>query len=212
MKAKTALTKQGWSLGGVVAFEMAHLELMQHMHMPAGKSRLQILGLVLIDSVYPCPQNVPDTVEKVNYEAEFEAHVKQDTRARVEYAMIQTDGLLDEWRPPAWETAPESTDGLNGETARHRILPPPAMLLRARDAVPLPQNRPGMTRVVDVDLSRARRFLGWEDYPTKFIRNVLDVSGHHHNIFKDPNVSPRPTHCPPHQPIHPNAYPFPKIS
>jgi thioesterase domain-containing protein len=187
----------GWSLGGLVALEISHIELSQQKQHASGNANLQILGLVLIDSVFPHPMDVPPTVESVNYAAEFEDHVTPETRAVVQYAMEQTDRLIEEWQPPSWEAEqPTPARGDTGDMpsgapkATNTLTPPPAMLLRAREPVPPPpQTKPGIKRVIDVDLTRERRFLGWEDYKTKFIRNVLDVNGHHHNIFKDHNVS-----------------------
>jgi len=154
-----------------------------------------IVGLVMIDSTFPRPLNLAPDVKSVPYEVAFDEHVKPEIKAMVQHCMTQTDGLIGAWQPPSWES---STAVRGSNTASNRdpngsvdtkLLPPPAILLRAREPVPERARLSGVRNVTDIDLSRDRRFLGWEDYPSKFIRNVLDVNGHHHNIFDQKNVS-----------------------
>lgn len=101
----------------------------------------------------------------------------------VQYAMAQTDVLIKKWEPPSWA----AEDG-----QLKKLVPPPAIMLRAREAAPEPEQieeGEGVMLVNDIDVCRKRRFLGWEEYEAKFIRNVLDVNGHHHSIFEVRNVS-----------------------
>jgi hypothetical protein len=154
-----------------------------------------IVGLVLIDSTFPRPLNLAPDVKSVPYQVAFDEHVKPEIRAMVQHCMTQTDWLIGNWHPPSWESGspaqgshPAGNGDLNASVGA-KLLPPPAILLRAREPVPEPARQPGVRNVTDIDLARDRRFLGWEDYPFKFLRNVLDVNGHHHNIFDQKNVS-----------------------
>jgi hypothetical protein len=154
-----------------------------------------IVGLVMIDSTFPHPLNLAPDVKRVPYEVAFDEHVKPEIKAMVQHCMTQTDWLIGNWHPPSWESSsaaqgsnPAGNGDLNASVGT-KLLPPPAILLRAREPVPEPTRQPGVGNVTDIDLARDRRFLGWEDYPFKFLRNVLDVNGHHHNIFDQKNVS-----------------------
>jgi hypothetical protein len=185
-------SRTGWSLGGLVALEMARIAADNPLDNPP------IVGLVLIDSTFPHPLGLAPDVKRVPYEVDFDEHVKPEIKAMVQHCMAQTDQLIGSWHPPSWEssTAAAAAQGSNAAgdsepdgSVGTKLLPPPAILLRAREPVPEPPCQPGVRNVTDIDLARDRRFLGWEDYQFKFLRNVLDVNGHHHNIFDQKNVS-----------------------
>ncbi|KAL3420509.1 thioesterase domain-containing protein [Phlyctema vagabunda] len=176
----------GWSLGGLVALEISRIVADQPI-----ESRLNIKGLVMIDSVFPHP-TLPAHIKSVPFQVDWDEHVKSDVKATVQYAMEQTDRLIETWQLPTW--IPNPNDSLMTNGAVHgtvkTLSPPPAILLRAREAAPPPpQATEGVEDVNDIDLCRSKRFLGWEEYEPKFIRNVLDINGHHHNIFDEKNIA-----------------------
>jgi hypothetical protein len=147
-------------------------------------SNPRILGLIMIDSVFPHPRTLssPPIIRSVPFQVDFDEHVRPDVRAMVQYAMAQTDVLIEKWDLPSWTAE---------DRQLKKLVPPPAIMLRAREAAPEPEQTDGegVLLVNDIDVCRKRRFLGWEEYETKFIRNVLDVNGHHHSIFEVRNVS-----------------------
>lgn len=65
---------------------------------------------------------------------------------------------------------------------------PKTILLRCDDYVPVA--RPDIPDAVcRVDVVRELRTLGWEKYPNHFTPIVLDIPGHHFNVFTDEYVS-----------------------
>lgn len=87
-----------------------------------------------------------------------------------------SDTSLDS-RTSLYETSPSSAPR-----------PPPTVLLRCRNYVPVIST--GHNAISRVDVTRHQAMLGWEDYPYDFIRAVLDIPGHHFDLFGEEYVSP----------------------
>lgn len=69
--------------------------------------------------------------------------------------------------------------------------PPPTILLRCNEYVPVSKSKtPGA--VSRVDIARDCRTLGWDEYNPDLVQYVLDIPGHHFNVFTEENVSPPP--------------------
>lgn len=66
---------------------------------------------------------------------------------------------------------------------------PPAILLRCIDYVPAIKTRDPVASVASVDRTRESLTLGWEMTEPCFVRAVIDVAGHHFNLFRDEWVS-----------------------
>jgi pimeloyl-ACP methyl ester carboxylesterase len=229
----------GWSFGGIVAIEMA-LQL-------AAQSDLTVLGIVLIDSVFPtrggpgpdviwqtpplCPAGVPLHVKR---EIRLCMAMSVELLERWSPSLPQRDGTLQkQWRsnrrpstpptPPRQTTPPGTSAAADYPAAAlgmptppgtpelvaaspvgqlhdnfrlrgmpqpaHSTAPPTAVLLRAQDPVPVPENeKKGDTTVSRVDVHRNKFLLGWESYPHEFIHAVFHVPGHHFNIFDPENI------------------------
>ena len=58
--------------------------------------------------------------------------------------------------------------------------PPATILLRSRERVAAPEGK-----MLLVDLHRHDRLLGWGDYPTELFHRIVDIPGHHYNVFAD---------------------------
>lgn len=66
------------------------------------------------------------------------------------------------------------------DTARSgNLSPPPAILIRASKRL----NVGGAEGLIDVDVNRDSKLLGWESYPYDFIKSVYDVPSDHYDIF-----------------------------
>ena len=65
--------------------------------------------------------------------------------------------------------------------------PPRTILLRCNEYVPVPASRSTKT-VSRVDVARECPILGWEKYHSDLIHAVVDIPGHHFNIFAEENV------------------------
>jgi thioesterase domain-containing protein len=156
----------GWSLGGLISLEVAR-------QMADDRDRsLNLLGIVMIDSVCPVMMDVP-RVQLVQHAMQWSEHTKQETRERVMRCFSEAVRMLREWTLPVWDG--QHGKGFGAPVARR---PPPVVLLRAMGKVPVPGE--GVTRV---DIHRTDRQLGWGNYREDLITKVIDIPGHHFNIF-----------------------------
>ncbi|KAI0123786.1 Alpha/Beta hydrolase protein [Xylariales sp. AK1849] len=159
----------GWSLGGILSLEMAHQMATDTTIAP----KYRVLGIVLIDSI--CPKRVSDipgmanvlpTQRVMKSEEELKA---MKLKEKVNLNMIHARMMIQRWDLPRWNKA----------------RPPPAILLRAKEFV-------NPTSTSFVDHSRQDRLLGWETYSREhgdFIREIVDVEGHHFSLFEEGNIT-----------------------
>ncbi|TQV91167.1 Thioesterase [Cordyceps javanica] len=157
----------GWSLGGMTSLEVAH-----QLH---GDPDVRVRGILMIDSAFPAllaerRQQLVSVVDGLSGDDDDEA-----TRAREEdgktrnqvlsmRAMREARRMIARWDLPRWD----------GARARRR---PPAVLIRARDSLY------ARDWTASIDADRADRMLGWERYDDDMFVDVLDVDGHHFNMF-----------------------------
>lgn len=163
----------------------------------------------MIDSIFPHvmpTSNVPRSV--VPSEPIFGISTKEEMRARVSHCMNLAFEMVKAWVPPVWKGCEDKmayerrvkvegdlTRRMGGEysvspeNARMEDLPTPpkTVLLKCNEYVPTKSDLPNA--VARVDVVRERERLGWEEYPYDFLSAVLDIPGHHFNIFTDPYVS-----------------------
>ncbi|GAM84986.1 hypothetical protein ANO11243_029890 [Dothideomycetidae sp. 11243] len=151
----------GWSLGGLVSFEMA-----RQMAASAGSSssseQLQVLGLIMIDSRHPSTFTDKELV--------LPDSIKPAIRESIQHNMTQSRQLIRDYSTPSW---PQGSQ------------PPPTMFLRATrdlDGVPLPIQADAASS------TRNGRMEGWREYEHDFIREVVEVEGTHFSIFEDQNI------------------------
>jgi thioesterase domain-containing protein len=154
----------GWSLGGLLALEIAHLL--------ARDEDVAVSGLLLLDTPYPkvhTPEGMRRVIGRDDFELPFSSP-NASLRRQVQEVFRSALRMIDEWHPPTW--------------SHKDTLPPPAILLKATDYV-LDQGE----EVAAVDVARQTERLGWDDYDHKFIRMVLSIPGQHFSIFADDKVS-----------------------
>lgn len=150
----------GWSLGGMVALEAAHILAI----MP--RCPVRVRGVVMIDTDFPHGLSTGEKksaeTRVANSKAAMGQHVKPEIRQAVERSMAQAAKLIDEWQPPIW-TAP--------------IVPPRTVLIRGRE------------KMDENDVYREKRALGWEDYESDIMAAVLDVDGTHYSMWEKQHIS-----------------------
>ena len=155
----------GWSLGGLLSLEMASIL--------ADDTFFTVTGIVMIDSICPVAFKTT-TLEVVPFKHEWSKTTKQETRIAVERCFEEATKMVAQYDLPKWEV------NINAEANEKRPStgPPPAILLRAEQAVPV---QPG--GVSRVDVARGDRHLGWDLYRSNMFNQVVDIPGHHFNIF-----------------------------
>ncbi|QBZ54843.1 hypothetical protein PoMZ_10553 [Pyricularia oryzae] len=156
----------GWSLGGLLALEMAKVL--------RGDRALRVVGLIMIDSVCPLTWVQPSgrrdmlPIQAVASQHLFSERTKQETRDKVSRCFAEASEMVGTWEMPTWED---------------HSPPPPAVLLRAVD--PVPVDGGGLARV---DLARPHPNLEWDRYRKNMFLRVVDIPGHHFNVFSMINV------------------------
>ncbi|KAL2132243.1 hypothetical protein VTI74DRAFT_4066 [Chaetomium olivicolor] len=165
----------GWSLGGLISLEVAR-QLAEEKG-----SGLNLLGIVMIDSVCPVVLTEP-ALPVVQHAVQWGEHTKHETKERVTRCFEHATKMVRDWTLPTWgdEEAQdkEGKNGFHGSVRSPKGRPPPVVLLRAMDRVPV--SKEGVSRV---DIHREDQLLGWGNYRKDLITKVMDIPGHHFNIF-----------------------------
>ncbi|KAH6651958.1 Alpha/Beta hydrolase protein [Truncatella angustata] len=162
----------GWSLGGILSLEMAHQIATDASITP----KFKVLGIVMIDSVYPkklseildAPE-LAQTWPKERLATSPEKIKAMALKDKVDVNMTHARAMIVRWEKPKWDTA----------------LAPPTILLRAKEMVDGENQK-------FVDHTRHDRLLGWGPYSEEygdFIRKVVDIEGHHFTVFHEQHIS-----------------------
>ncbi|TGJ86321.1 hypothetical protein E0Z10_g2450 [Xylaria hypoxylon] len=156
----------GWSLGGLLSLEVAW----QLANRPADSKRpkFKVLGMIFIDSVYTKRlyelRNMPDLTAQPIVKSPEQLKA-MPLREKVDLNMTHARMMIAHWEMPDWK-------GREAEI-------PPTILMRAKELV----REDGQAFV---DYSREFRLLGWDLYHSaRWIKEVVDLDGHHFNIFED---------------------------
>ncbi|KAL6879867.1 Alpha/Beta hydrolase protein [Trichoderma longibrachiatum] len=182
----------GWSLGGLLSLEVAR--------QLADDAAVRVTGILMIDSVYPGKSSasaapllsppvkrfaepkmreikLDDDVSSEEDTSSDEAPTTTTTttttmdsgltqnQIRSKRCMAEAVRMIREWRLPEWP----------GRLYHRR---PRVVLLRAKEYVPTKDGR-----MVGLDLNREDEMLGWGDYDDEMFCDVMDVEGHHFDIF-----------------------------
>lgn len=151
----------GWSLGGLISLEIAK-QMAADPYSPHS-----LLGLIMIDSV--CPLVLTESsLSAVQHAVVWGPNTKEETKVKINRCFKEAGKMLMEWTLPSW--------------ADVKPKPPPVILLRAKEAVPVPAGSGGVARV---DNRRNDPHLGWGEYRKDLVTKVVDIPGHHYNIFED---------------------------
>jgi len=148
----------------------------------ADDRRLRVLGIVMIDSVYPLPPpggwaGLQLRAPVVARHIEWSANTKQETRVAVERCFLEAAKMAREWVLPVWDAEQEGREQEEGGRPAGRRRPPPAVLLRSREKVPAPDG------ILGVDIYRGERTVGWDNYREGIFCRIIDIPGHHFNVF-----------------------------
>ncbi|PHH63175.1 hypothetical protein CDD81_6226 [Ophiocordyceps australis] len=147
----------GWSLGGMLSLEVAHVL--------AEDEVVRVIGILMVDSPYPGltePFDGPIAPRSRKGEAKSKNEVLADR------CMAEARRMVDGWQLPVWKEARR----------------PPTVLLRATDRVPT--LGPGVERV---DVYRSDAMLEWARYDEAMFEEVLEVRGHHFDLFSPERIS-----------------------
>ncbi|OAX81539.1 hypothetical protein ACJ72_04118 [Emergomyces africanus] len=181
----------GWSLGGLLSLEVANILLKI--------SAVCIVGMVMVDSIYPLAFSQAKS-NVIGPQPVFSKDTRPETRRLVSQCMKLAQYMADNWIPPVWHGCRdlgltlrraelEKELSLNDpktptEPKTNLLSIPKTILLRCDDYVPV--SRPDIPDAVcRVDIVRELPALGWEKYPNHFTPTVLNIPGHHFNVFTD---------------------------
>ncbi|KAI5468073.1 Alpha/Beta hydrolase protein [Mariannaea sp. PMI_226] len=143
----------GWSMGGLLSLEIARLL--------AEDLTVRVIGIVMCDSVYPF-QDPPKPAQAPAASAEEGKTKNQILSMR---AMTAARQMITTWALPVWD----------GHLYGRR---PKISLVRATEVIP---NEDGANTSIDV--YRSQRNLGWDRYEENMFTEIVDVEGHHFNMF-----------------------------
>lgn len=132
----------------------------------------QVVGIVMIDSVYPNP-DIASSLSILEVPSFVAPTTSPQVRDKVQKCMEQAYAMIKTWKLPIWH--PPATV-------------PPTILLRAQQSVPIPADIPADT-VARIDVLRNDPQLGWGTYGNNFIKSVEEIQGHHYNCFDGEYVS-----------------------
>ncbi|KEY68601.1 hypothetical protein S7711_05783 [Stachybotrys chartarum IBT 7711] len=157
----------GWSLGGQIGLDIART-LAQNK-----KSRLHVVGLVMIDTLYPY-WGPPE-----NRHAEFPVDLvlgpcPQDMREEILRCTQWSKEDCEDWVARNWKAG---SDDLGDIEATQ---PPPTIRLHAAQYIPVGKNENGAVAILD-SFRHARG--GWDFFPHEFIETTWDVPAHHFGLF-----------------------------
>ncbi|KAF7551109.1 hypothetical protein G7Z17_g5253 [Cylindrodendrum hubeiense] len=143
----------GWSMGGLLSLEVAR--------QLAEDCSIRIIGILMMDSACPIKVHLGTRTALVRQSEEG----KSKNQILSDRAMTEARRMIDMWQLPVWD----------GNLAGRR---PPIAMLRAKERVPMEGEA-----VSRVDVHRPDRNLGWDRYEEGVLISVVDVEGHHFNMF-----------------------------
>ncbi|KAF2721126.1 alpha/beta-hydrolase, partial [Polychaeton citri CBS 116435] len=163
----------GWSLGGMIALELAWQLQKKH-------SR-EVLGIIMLDTPYPKLYDPISTVTRTEDLDIFSPTTKPTTRTKVRVCMSNARDMIVSWDLPKWV----ASDGIRSKRL-------PAVFLHAKSYVSAHLSIPGV--VAEVDQHRKDPKLGWARYRHLNFIQVRSIEGNHFSIFAPDLVGELTTH------------------
>ncbi|KAK3402512.1 hypothetical protein B0T20DRAFT_343360 [Sordaria brevicollis] len=190
----------GWSLGGMVSLEVAKqvqdfnvTQVQLSRETGCKPRRINVKGVVMIDSMNPRQRDFPREVKVASPNAttmQWGRHTREETKEAVLRCFEEARRMLGGWELPTGQpenTGPSGTHAADGpEKHKQGHGPPPVVLLKCRENVPLTQEQRDAGEVSRTDVHRKDRTLGWGKYDAGMVRKVIEVDGNHFNLFTDP--------------------------
>ncbi|KAK4159116.1 Alpha/Beta hydrolase protein, partial [Cladorrhinum sp. PSN259] len=160
----TKILLGGWSMGGLISLQIAKLIADE------GERYFDVVGIVMIDSICPIVMEEDSRRFKrvVQHAVQWGTNTREDTKLKVMRCFDEAVKMVGSWDMPEWA---------EGERV------PPAILLKAKESVPLPESEKKEGAVSRVDIHRRDELLGWDLYRKGFVSKVVEIPGHHFNIF-----------------------------
>jgi thioesterase domain-containing protein len=166
----------GWSLGGLIAIEIAHLL--------SNESDLRVKGILLIDSSYPMKGK---GMKQREITFKPQASTTPEMTSKISKAMDEARIMMRNWDPPEWaKQNNQQVESIENNTHTHhslkRKLPscPGVVLLRAATASS-EESKNGHQQSDD-------SFSGFDSYENFHLHSVINIPGDHFSIFETPNV------------------------
>uniref|UniRef100_L2FIA7 Thioesterase domain-containing protein n=1 Tax=Colletotrichum fructicola (strain Nara gc5) TaxID=1213859 RepID=L2FIA7_COLFN len=166
----------GWSFGGIVAIQMAHM-------LAAEGRGLVCSGLILIDTIYLSPSRSLGSGANSNLAPSMPINVTPDTRDEILVSLVRCHMLCSSWLPPSWACCRvpravliKATDPISGQ--------PEHLAEHLGDRDPTGDRNLGLCRL---DAQRHQFDLGWSETQPGLVTAVIDTPGHHYALFSDEN-------------------------
>lgn len=151
--------------------------------------QFNVVGMIWIDSLMPLtPQlraaadGTPDTAPRQPVVTAPGAVAGMTVKEKADVNMAHARIMGTWWEKPSWGAADDTQQQpqqSSTTTTGRRLQPPPTVLLRCRESTVSDGQR-------FADRWRGERRLGWDAYSAAhggFVRRVVDIEGHHFNIF-----------------------------
>lgn len=122
--------------------------------------KVKVIGILMIDSI--CPVKSTGSIKIAPYDTSEEG--KNKNQILSQKAMVEARRMIQSWDIPVWKDTSQ----------RPRII-----LLRAKERVPV-ENGDGISLT---DVYREERNLGWDRYDKELFEEIIDIEGHHFNVF-----------------------------
>ena len=132
----------------------------------ADDSSLRIIGILMVDSVCPIWPSTPVKIAPPDTSEDG----KTKNQILSQRAMAEAGRMIHTWQPPTWDECVSSRR-------------PRTVMVRAKGYTPTE-----FEGVRTVDVYRRDRNLGWDQHDENMFEEVIDVEGHHYDLFGFKNI------------------------
>ncbi|KAK1998302.1 alpha/beta-hydrolase [Colletotrichum falcatum] len=181
-KPRRRILLGGWSLGGMLSLEIAR-------QLGDEDEDIEVVGLVIVDSVYPVwPEGSRIKIGRL-----VEGPEPETKNLRLAWrAMGMAREMVRAWKIPRCGAAAAAALDFYGSKREKETAevvwerPPRAVLVKAKEYVPPLSTTTTPTTeaaISSVDVYREDDKLGWDGYCPGFVERVLETEGHHFDMF-----------------------------